>query len=68
MIYLLCPRDGANGFRIFTNYGLMEQIVRKQVGDWCVVYGYELITDEYQMVWVYTKSRAGHLIRSPSKS
>ena len=68
MIYLLCPRGGLGGFRIFANYGLMEQLVRTRRGDWCEVYAYELITDEYNLVWTYHQGPAGHLIRSPAKS
>lgn len=68
MIYLLCPYDSPGDFRIFANYGLMEQTARSRKGDWCEVYAYELITDEYNLIWTYHQGPGGHLIRSPAKS
>jgi hypothetical protein len=68
MIYLLSPRDGSCALRIFSNYGLMEQVARSRGGDWCIVYGYELGIDEYNLVWIWHQGPGGYLIRSPVKS
>ena len=68
MIYLLLPHNTDGAIRMFGNYGLMEQVVRSQAKDWCVVYGYEMGIDEYEVVWVWRLGPNGILIRSPVKS
>lgn len=68
MIYILCPRDGVSPIRVFSNYSLMEQVVWSQKGDWCIVYGYEPVTDEYRLVWTWHQGPGDYLIRLPAKS
>lgn len=68
MIYLLIPMDTKESVRIFSDYGLMEQVMWSRPSDWCTVYGYELAIDEYQLIWMWHKGPSNHLIRSRAKS
>lgn len=76
MIYILIPYEGVDGLRVFTNFGLMEQMILRQGGlrrqwkldpDWCTVYGYDstVSTDEYAPIWKWYLGDAGNLIREP---
>jgi hypothetical protein len=74
MIYVLLPHDNAEAIRVFSNFGMMEQILLRQGDlrqqwhldpDWCSVVGYELSGDEYAPIWVWHLGPAGGLIREP---
>jgi hypothetical protein len=74
MIYILIPYEGITGLRVFTNFGLMEQLMlrhgahllrRNLDPDWCTVFGYDsgVSVDEYTPIWRWYLGDAGQLIR-----
>ena len=62
MIYLLIPHDTCLPFRIFRNFGLVEQVMRQEVGDWCTVFGYTDALDEGTPTWIWFKGKEGNHI------
>jgi hypothetical protein len=74
MIYLLIPHDTQAPIRIFRNFALAEQVLRRQEGDWCTVFGYTNDLDECTPIWIWYKGKEGNhvyrdeVIRSPSES
>jgi hypothetical protein len=75
MIYILLPNDGKDGMRVFTNFGLMEQVIRhqgitrqqwKMDPDWCTVLGYDESVDECVLIWKWFLGPTGNLIREPA--
>lgn len=74
MIYLLIPHDTSLPFRMFRNFGFVEQVMRSREGDWCTVFGYTNDIDECAPVWTWHKDKDGtHIYRnmvtqSPSES
>jgi len=72
MIYVLIPHSGLEGMRVFSNFGLMEQVILRQADlhlqwhldpDWCSVFGYESEVDELAPTWIWHIGSNGQLIR-----
>ena len=63
MIYLLVPHDPTMFIRMFTNFGLVEQVMRSGKEGWCTVLGYATETDECSPLWVWTLGKGGRITR-----
>jgi len=73
MIYLLVPHDTRLPFRMFRNFGLVEQVMKQTPGDWCSVFGYTSELDECSPVWLWRKRNGitihrDKVTQSPSES
>jgi hypothetical protein len=72
-MYLLVPHDPTLPFRMFRNFGLVEQVMKQTPGDWCSVLGYTSELDECPPVWLWRKRDGTTISReavtqSPSES
>lgn len=57
------PHDPSVPFRIFRNFGLVEQVMKQTPGDWCSVLGYTAELDECSPVWIWRKKSETMIVR-----
>lgn len=63
MIYMLIPYNTDLPIRMFTNFGLVEQVMRGGGENWCIVFGYMIEMDECVPIWTWTIGKDGRIQR-----
>lgn len=65
MIYILIPHNLSLPMRVFRNFGLVEQVMRRGP-DKCTVFGYTDDMDESTHVWTWHLGPNNSIIREPA--
>lgn len=65
MIYILFPHDVNLPMRVFRNFGLVEQIMKRS-REKCTVFGYSDDLDECTFVWTYHLGPYNTILREPA--